>query len=97
MESVRPESSRFRSLPIPCRYIEISPIHPIHNPCFGDYDHPTVVVLRRFRDFTLMTDRWGRAFVGFYYRRGPRLARFVERVPMLKPPIRLALALFTGI
>ena len=59
--------------------------------CFGDYDHPTVVVLRQFRDLTLMENRAGRAFVTFYYRRGPQLARFVERVPVLKPPIRWAL------
>ena len=65
--------------------------------CFGDYDHPTVMVLRQFRDLTLMENRAGRAFIIFYYRRGPQLARFVERMPVLKPPIRWALGLFAGV
>ena len=60
--------------------------------CFGDYDHPTVMVLRQFRDLTLMENRAGRAFIIFYYRRGPQLARFVERMPVLKLP-RWALGL----
>jgi len=62
--------------------------------CFGDYDHPTVMVLRQFRDLTLMGNGAGRAFITFYYRCGPRLARFVEWVPVLKPPIRWVLGLF---
>ncbi len=64
--------------------------------CFGDYNHPTVMVLRQFRDLTLMENGAGRAFVTFYYRCGPQLAQFVERVPVLKPPIRWALGLLAG-
>ena len=65
--------------------------------CFGDYDHSTVMVLRQFRDLTLMENGAGRAFITFYYWCGPQLARFVERVPVLKPPIRWALGLFAGV
>ncbi len=65
--------------------------------CFGDYDHSTVMVLRQFRDLTLMGNGAGRAFITFYYWCGPQLARFVERVPVLKPPIRWALGLFAGV
>ena len=35
--------------------------------CFGDYDHSTVMVLRQFRDLTLMENGAGRAFITFYY------------------------------
>jgi hypothetical protein len=62
--------------------------------CYGDYDHPTVLVLRRFRDLTLVHSMAGRAFVAFYYRHGPCLARQIERLPMLKPPVRLILGVF---
>jgi hypothetical protein len=37
MESVRPESSRFRSLPTPCRYIVMSPI-----PVYSNVPNPNV-------------------------------------------------------
>jgi hypothetical protein len=62
--------------------------------CYGDYDHPTVLVLRRFRDVTLKTTAAGRRFVRAYYVHGPALARLIDRVPVLKPPARLALSTF---
>ena len=60
--------------------------------CFGDPDHPTVTALRRFRDDVLMRLAPGRAFIDWYYRRGPGLARLLDRLPALKRPVRLMLA-----
>ena len=65
--------------------------------CFGDYDHPTIVELRRFRDLVLMRSAAGRRFVSVYYRYGPVLAGWVNRLPILKPAIRGALTAFVGI
>jgi tetratricopeptide (TPR) repeat protein len=41
----------------------------------GDVDHPTVVVMRRFRDEWLIQRLWGRICIGHYYRLGPHVAR----------------------
>jgi hypothetical protein len=62
--------------------------------CFGDYDHPTVRVLRQFRDQSLVRTATGRRLVSLYYRLGPRLAAHVERSPVIKPPIRFVLWMF---
>jgi hypothetical protein len=53
--------------------------------------------LRRFRDLVLMQNAVGRRFVSAYYRYGPVLARWVNRLPVLKPAIRGALSLFVSI
>ncbi|GAA2056641.1 CFI-box-CTERM domain-containing protein [Leifsonia soli] len=42
---------------------------------YGSYDHPSVQVLRRFRDDRLSQTGWGRAFTRGYYAVSPRLAR----------------------
>jgi len=41
---------------------------------YGSYEHPSVLVLRRFRDERLKTTRWGRAFIRSYYAVSPRIA-----------------------
>lgn len=41
----------------------------------GEVDHPTVVMMRRFRDEWLIQRSWGRRCIGHYYRLGPHLAR----------------------
>ena len=48
---------------------------------YGSYDHPSVLVLRAFRDRDLMPFAWGRLFVRTYYRVGPWLAAVVRRSP----------------
>ena len=40
---------------------------------YGDYDHPQVMVLRRFRDENLLPTVAGRLFVKFYYWISPKL------------------------
>jgi tetratricopeptide (TPR) repeat protein len=65
--------------------------------CYGDYDHPDVRVLRRFRDAHLLPTPAGRLFVRCYYFLSPPLAarlahvgwlaRFLRRV-VLEPLVR---------
>ena len=45
---------------------------------YGSYGHPEVVALRRFRDEVLVEHAAGRAFVRWYLRVGPKLARRVS-------------------
>lgn len=61
---------------------------------YGDYEHPDVRRLRRFRDETLRHAAWGRAFIAWYYRYGPGLAERLEGRHRLKRGIRWALAQF---
>lgn len=45
---------------------------------YGSRSHPDVVRLRRYRDEILVRHALGRAFIGAYWRIGPRLARVVS-------------------
>ena len=45
---------------------------------YGNYDHPQVMVLRRYRDRVLMQSGWGRAFVRFYYWFSPKLVEVLK-------------------
>ncbi len=58
---------------------------------YGDPSHPDVEVLRQFRDRYLKKSRAGRAFVDFYYRYSPPVARFVEKHPVLRELSRILL------
>lgn len=42
---------------------------------YGDYDHPSVIVLRQFRDEKLLTNYVGRVFVSFYYWVSPKMVK----------------------
>ena len=42
---------------------------------YGDYEHPSVMVLRQFRDKRLLTNYVGRAFVSFYYWVSPKMVK----------------------
>lgn len=50
---------------------------------YGDPSHPDVVFLRAFRDQWLVHRVWGRAFIAFYWRVGPKIAGSVRRRPRL--------------
>lgn len=54
-------------------------------------DAPELIVFRAFRDQVLMHLVLGRAFVDWYYRHGPQLARMVERRAAVKRVARFAL------
>lgn len=45
---------------------------------YGSYNCPEVVSLRRYRDDYLAERRWGRAFIRFYYRVSPFLAKHID-------------------
>lgn len=63
---------------------------------FGDLDHPTVRILRRFRDEVILKLPLGETFVALYYRVGPQLAKSIhsERVYQL---LRAGLSVFSGV
>ena len=44
----------------------------------GDYNHPTVRELQKFRDDYLLHREWGRIFVRVYYKWGPYFASVIE-------------------
>jgi hypothetical protein len=48
----------------------------------GDPNHPTVLLLRWFRDRHLRQTRVGQCFVDWYYLHGPRLAKTIEGSPI---------------
>lgn len=50
----------------------------------GDFNHPDVVYLRRFRDEWLRKRMVGRAFIAAYYRVGPLLASLIRRSETLR-------------
>jgi tetratricopeptide (TPR) repeat protein len=56
--------------------------------CFGDYDAPEVLVLRQYRDNTLLHTYWGRFFVKFYYFVSPPIARQIEKSDRVKTFMR---------
>lgn len=62
---------------------------------FGE-EAPELDTLRAFRDRVLARSVPGRAFIGWYYREGPALARFVAARPLLRGMTRSALRYLTG-
>jgi PKD repeat protein len=58
---------------------------------YGSYLHSHVKTLRGFRDRHLLTNPYGRAFVGFYYKNSPALASVISRHDSLKIITRFTL------
>jgi hypothetical protein len=58
---------------------------------YGDYDHPYVRVLRRFRDQTLAGFGAGRGFIAWYYAHSPPWADFLRRHPAARAAAAAAL------
>lgn len=56
--------------------------------CYGDYDAPEVLVLRKFRDDKLLNNKLGKALVSFYYHISPALADKISRSSGIKLLIR---------
>lgn len=50
----------------------------------GDFNHPDVVYLRRFRDGWIRKKPGGEAFIDAYYRIGPKIAVLIERSDKLR-------------
>ncbi|MHB9130413.1 MAG: CFI-box-CTERM domain-containing protein [Armatimonadota bacterium] len=56
--------------------------------CYGSYDHPDVLMFRRFRDESLLPTRVGRLFVSIYYKLSPSIADHLGHVKWLSSFIR---------
>jgi serine/threonine protein kinase len=63
---------------------------------YGDYEHPQVLELRRFRDEQLMTTFLGRQFVRFYYSTSPVLVKMLKNRIGINHSIKLLLDLFVA-
>lgn len=50
----------------------------------GDYDHPYVMTLRKFRDENLLGTTLGNWFIAFYYQCSPPIARLIESSTILR-------------
>lgn len=55
---------------------------------YGDYDHPQVMILREFRDNYLSKRRWGKLFIGIYYKYSQKLVERLKDKPMINKTIR---------
>jgi hypothetical protein len=58
---------------------------------FRDAQHPTVDYLREYRSTVLVRSAGGRAFVGWYWKNGPKLAWLVDRSRLAQLVSRTAL------
>ena len=56
--------------------------------CYGNYDAPEVLVLRKFRDEKLLKSFSGKVFVKIYYSISPSLAALISKSDRLKKSIR---------
>lgn len=56
--------------------------------CYGDYDAPEVVILRKYRDENLLTNWLGTLFVKFYYAISPPLARQIAKSDTVRSFLR---------
>ncbi|WP_162628119.1 CFI-box-CTERM domain-containing protein [Arcticibacterium luteifluviistationis] len=61
---------------------------------YGDYDHPQVIELRKFRDIFLSKTVVGRAFIKFYYRYSPTLVTKLKNKQNINLIIRKGLNQF---
>ncbi|RYE18626.1 MAG: hypothetical protein EOP45_13840 [Sphingobacteriaceae bacterium] len=57
--------------------------------CYGDYNHPDVIQLRKFRDNILSNSEIGSRFIKFYYRYSPELAQSIQNSSIAKKLTRL--------
>lgn len=58
---------------------------------YGDYDHPQVMELRKFRDEFLNKSVLGRSFIRFYYKHSPLLVQILKDKPKTNDIIRTLL------
>lgn len=58
---------------------------------YGSYDHPQVLVLRRFRDNVLKKNFLGQKFIALYYRYSPRVAEMMKGHSVINAMVRFGL------
>lgn len=61
---------------------------------YGDYNHPQVVRLRRFRDVILMPNLMGQRFVALYYKYSPKLVEILKPFKFIHKLVRVILNAF---
>lgn len=61
---------------------------------YGNYNHPQVLELRRFRDQRLLTTMHGRLFVRFYYAISPKMVNLLKGHKRINRTIRAMLDKF---
>jgi len=59
---------------------------------YDDPNHPDVMFLRGFRDDVLSKSAKGQAFIAWYWKNGPKLARIVGKSSVLRNGARLAIS-----
>jgi len=64
---------------------------------YGDYDHPQVIELRKFRDELLSITLIGRSFIKFYYKYSPSLVKKLKHQQIINLIIRKILNNFIKI
>ena len=64
---------------------------------YGGADHPNVRFLRTFRDDCLSLTPAGRAFIAWYWRAGPRMAKWVKRSTVLKGVSHFTLSMLVAL
>lgn len=57
--------------------------------CYKSYDHPSVKILRTFRDDVLLKTKIGVLFVDFYYKHSPDIANSLSKYPAWNVMIKL--------
>lgn len=55
---------------------------------YGDYDHPQVKILRKYRDESLAMSLFGRGFISLYYATSPYLVRLLQNQEYINKLIR---------
>lgn len=61
---------------------------------YGDYNHPQVLELRKFRDDFLSKTKLGRSFIKFYYKYSPKLVEKLKHKQVINELIRKGLDQF---
>ena len=61
---------------------------------YGNYDHPQVMILRRFRDEILDKSKFGKKFVKHYYLYSPKLVKILKNKKIANSIIRIVLNQF---
>jgi len=56
--------------------------------CYGDYNHPDVLILRNFRDDILLTNLLGKLFIKHYYNISPSIANKLKKRQLLSTLIK---------
>ena len=65
--------------------------------CYGDYDAPTVMQYRNFRDKYLDRNQFGRKFISWYYIHGPKWAEIISQMPRTKAALRVFFRFVAGL